>query len=273
MNTRCTPRFSTFAGIFGALAAAMACAAPPDAQAPGVDAAHAALPAATERQTPASSIPSQYAELAKKLEKQFPGYSVDSIRESGVEGILEVVLGGRRLIYSDLAGKHIFNGHLFNLDPYEDVTARRIAEVTRVDLKQLPLADAFDVVHGGGKREVYMFSDPDCPFCKKLEAELPKVDDVTIHVFLYPLTSIHPHAYEHALGIWCAKDRQKAWSDKMLKDMDPAGAKCANPIDRNLALGGKLRVDGTPTLIFADGRMHAGAVSAQEFERLLAGGE
>jgi thiol:disulfide interchange protein DsbC len=220
---------------------------------------------------PAPAIPPQYAELAKKLAKQFPDYPVDSIRESGVDGIVEVLLGGRRFIYSDLAGKHIFNGHLFTLDPQEDMTALRLAEIERVDVKQFPLADAFDVVHGNGKREVYIFSDPDCPFCKKLEQQLPQVKDVTIHVFLFPLTAIHPHAYEHALGVWCSKDRQKTWSDKMLKGLDPAAAKCDNPIDRNLALGNKLHFDGTPTIVLADGHVHEGTVTAEELEHLLAG--
>lgn len=230
----------------------------------------AALATADANPPPVPAIPPQYAELAKKLGKQFPEYPVDSIRESGVDGIVEVLLGGRRFIYSDLAGKHIFNGHLFTLDPQEDMTAQRLAEIERIDVKQFPLADAFDVVHGNGKREVYVFSDPDCPFCKKLEEQLPQVKDVTIHIFLFPLTSVHPHAYEHALGVWCSKDRQKTWSDKMLKGVDPAGAKCDNPIDRNLALGQKLHVDGTPTLVFADGRMHAGTVTAEELEHLLA---
>jgi thiol:disulfide interchange protein DsbC len=218
---------------------------------------------------PPPAIPPQYAELSKTLAKQLPEYTVDSIRESGVDGIVEVLLGGQRFIYSDLAGKHIFNGHLFTLDTHEDMTALRLAEIERLDVKQFPLIDAFDVVHGNGKREVYLFSDPDCPFCKKLEEQLPQVKNVTIHVFLFPLTAIHPHAYEHALGVWCSKDRQKTWSDKMLKGVDPAVAKCDNPIDRNLALGQKLRFDGTPTIVFADGRVHAGTVTAEEFEDLL----
>jgi thiol:disulfide interchange protein DsbC len=220
-------------------------------------------------QSPA--IPPQYADLAKKLEKQFPGYPIDSIRESGVDGIVEVLLGGRRFIYSDLAGKHIFNGHLFTLDPQQDMTALRLAEIQRVDVKQFSLADAFDVVHGNGKRELYLFSDPDCPYCRKLEEQLPQVHDVTIHLFLFPLTAVHPQAYQHALAVWCSKDRQKAWSEKMIKGVEPAGAACDNPIDRNLALGRKLHFEATPTLVFADGRVHEGTVSADELERLLSG--
>jgi thiol:disulfide interchange protein DsbC len=220
---------------------------------------------------PAGAIPAQYAALAAKLHKQFPEYAIDGIRPSGVEGILEVLLDGNRIVYSDTAGQHIFNGHLFDVEGHRDLTDERLEEVTRIDVRQLPLADAFNVVHGNGKREVYLFEDPDCPYCRKLEEQLPKVNNVTFHVFLYPLTSLHPHAYQHALGIWCSKDRVKAWTDKMLKGIDPAAAKCDNPLDRNIALGDKLHIDGTPTLILANGRPHAGTLTAEELEQLLAG--
>jgi thiol:disulfide interchange protein DsbC len=218
----------------------------------------------------ASTVSTQYAALATKLQKQFPEYPIDSIRPSGVEGILEVLFGGNRIIYSDATGEHFFNGHLFDVEAHRDLTDERLEEVTRIDLRQLPLADAFNVVHGSGKREIYLFEDPDCPYCRKLEEQLPQVDNVTFHVFLFPLTQLHPHAYEHALGIWCSKDRSKAWTDKMLKGIDPPPAKCANPLDRNVALGEKLHIDGTPTLILANGRPHSGTVTAEELEHLLA---
>ncbi|HEY3849751.1 MAG TPA: DsbC family protein [Steroidobacteraceae bacterium] len=240
-------------------------AAPSAATPPAAAPAPASAPTAH-----ASTVSPQYAALAAKLQKQFPEYAIDSIRPSAVAGVLEVLFGGNHIIYSDTAGEHVFNGHLFDVAAHRDLTDERLEEVTRIDVGQLPLADSFSVVRGNGKREIYLFEDPDCPYCRKLEEQLPKVDDVTLHVFLYPLTSIHPHAYEHALGIWCTKDRAKAWADKMLKGIDPPPAKCANPLDRNLALGEKLHIDGTPTLILANGRPHSGTVTAEELERLLA---
>jgi len=218
----------------------------------------------------ASSVSAQYAALAQKLQKQFPEYPIDSIRPSGVDGVLEVLFGGNRIIYSDANGEHFFNGHLFDVQGHRDLTDERLEEVTRIDVKELPLADAFNVVHGNGKREVYLFEDPDCPYCRKLEEQLPDVKDVTFHVFLFPLTSLHPHAYEHALGIWCSKDPARAWTDKMLRGIDAPPAKCANPLDLNLALGEKLHIDGTPTLILANGRPHSGTVTAEELEHLFA---
>jgi thiol:disulfide interchange protein DsbC len=241
-------------------------ATPPPAAAP----ATAAPAPADQRAAPA--IAPQYAELARKLSKTLPEYTIERISPSGVDGILEVLMEGNRIVYTDTSGKHLFNGHLFDIDAHEDLTERRIEALTRIDVKQLPLADAFDVVHGNGKRQLYLFEDPDCPYCKKFEEQLPKINDVTLHVFLYPLTTIHPHAYEHAQSVWCSKDRPKSWADKMLKGIDPPTAKCANPIDRNLALGEKLHIDGTPTIVFADGRVRAGTMSAEDLEHLLGGG-
>jgi thiol:disulfide interchange protein DsbC len=266
-------RTRKLAGIFAALAVAAiglspqrSGAVPPAAPA----GAASSPPAAGAPAAQAPGVSPQYAALAAKLQKQFPEYSIDSIRPSGVEGILEVLFGGNRIVYSDTAGEHIFNGHLFDLEGHRDLTDERLEEVTRIDVRQLPLADSFKVVHGNGKREIYIFEDPDCPYCRKLEEELPRVNDVTFHVFLFPLTALHPHAYEHALGIWCSKDRAKAWADKMLKGIDPPAAKCDNPLDRNVTLGDKLHIDGTPTLILANGRPHSGTLTAEELERLLA---
>jgi thiol:disulfide interchange protein DsbC len=258
-------RANAFAALL-CLPAAASIAAPPAATAPAAPLQTPAAPA-----KPPANIAPQYAELAKKLAKELPEYSIVSIAPSGVDGVLEVLMDGNRIVYSDPTGTHLFNGHLFALDTHEDLTERHLEDLRHIDVKLLPLADAFDVVHGNGKRTVYLFEDPDCPYCKKFEEELPKINNVTFHIFLFPLKSIHPHAYEHALGVWCAKDRQKAWSDKMMKDIDPPAAKCDNPLDRNLALGEKLHVDGTPTMVFADGRMHGGTMTAEEFEEALAG--
>jgi thiol:disulfide interchange protein DsbC len=274
----CVGRAVRSAGLLFATIAAMAIAGacnaaspPASAAAPGVPAAASAAAPAAAPAAKASDIPPEYSDLVKKLTKLLRDTQIQSVRPSGVEGIVEVLLVGNRIVYCDLAAKHLFNGHLFELDTQKDLTEQRIFEVTRIDPKELPLGDAFDVKHGNGKRELYLFEDPDCPFCKKFEEQLPEVTDVTMHIFLYPLTSIHPKAFIHARDIWCAKDRQKAWSDKMLKDIDPPTAECANPLDRNIALGTKLHIDGTPSMIFADGRIHEGMLEAEELERLLAG--
>jgi thiol:disulfide interchange protein DsbC len=56
----------------------------------------------------------------------------------------------------------------------------------------------------------------------------------------------------------------------MLNGTIPAAARCDTPIDKNLALGRKYRVNGTPTLVFASGERVPGAIPAEQIEKMLA---
>jgi thiol:disulfide interchange protein DsbC len=163
-------------------------------------------------------------------------------------------------------------GSLVDMKTNDDLTAARVADLSRVDVKKLPLQDAIVRVNGKGRRTIYVFSDPDCPFCRRLEPELDKLDDVTIYVFLYPLESLHSDAARKAQAIWCEADEKKRlalWHGVVSKTQDVATAECANPLKRNLALGEALGLQGTPTLIAADGRMLPGAAPAAAIEDWL----
>ncbi|MBP0609532.1 MULTISPECIES: DsbC family protein [Burkholderia] len=128
---------------------------------------------------------------------------------------------------------------------------------------------AIKTVRGNGKRTLYVFSDPDCSHCKRLERTLERIDNVTIQTFLYPLEGLHPQAAVHARGVWCANDRNAAWKAWMIDNAQPAAGTCAAPLAQIRSLGLALGLRGTPTLFNANGRMMSGAVSAPAIETLL----
>ena len=74
----------------------------------------------------------------------------------------------------------------------QDLTQQRIDELNKVNFSELPLKDAIKEVRGKGQRKLVVFSDPDCPYCKKLERDLPRLDNVTIYTFPFPLEGLHP---------------------------------------------------------------------------------
>lgn len=205
---------------------------------------------------------------AKKLA---PDVRVTSVRATPVIGINEVVLEGEQgpmLVYINDKGTYAFAGELIDVNKERSLTDERIEELTRVKFDSLPLDKAIKTVKGNGKRRLVVFSDADCPYCRKLEKELVAVNDVTIYTFLYPIA--HPAANQKSKQIWCAADRAQAWSDYMLNKTLPANnGDCPNPMEATLALGKKLRVSGTPTLIFANGKRAPGYVPADRIEKLL----
>jgi thiol:disulfide interchange protein DsbC len=211
------------------------------------------------------------ASLKKTIEATYPKVKIQNISKTPYAGLYEVFLDGQIIYTDDSFNFLIVEGRLVDPKNKRDLTAERMDELTRVDFASLPLDKAIKVVKGNGSRKLVVFSDPDCPYCKKLEQkDLVGITDVTIYTFLYPLESLHPDAANKSRAIWCAPDRSKAWQEWILNGQLPKGtASCDAPIDDVADLGSKLGITSTPTLIFANGKRLLGAYPAKEIEKIM----
>lgn len=208
------------------------------------------------------------AAIRKSVQARFPELPVESVSKTPINGIYEVVVGGR-ILYTDEKTSFIFIGSLLDTRGAgeRDLTAERSAQLTAQTLRKSS-EQAIKRVRGNGKRVIYTFEDPNCGYCKQLQRELVKVNDITVYTFLWPILS--PDSVEKSRGIWCSKDRAKAWDDFMLRGTPPVSdGKCDVPIDKNKLLAQRFRINGTPAIFLADGRMLGGYVPAEELERVL----
>jgi len=206
--------------------------------------------------------------LAGLLQSLYPSTRFGAINATPWPGVFEVAMGSN-LAYVDQSGQYFLFGHLYDMKSQRDITAERKDLLTRIDFDTLPLLDAIREVRGDGSRVLAIFSDPDCPYCQKLESDLRSLTDVTIYTFLMPLVSLHPAAHSKAVSIWCAKERIAAWQATMWRGEPIPLADCPHPVDRNVALGERLGINGTPTLIAFDGRMLPGAANKDQIEAWL----
>lgn len=197
---------------------------------------------------------------------------VEGITKTNVFGLYEVRLAtdeGTRIVYTDEAASYFFIGNIIDTKTQADITEARLRRLNAIPFADLPLAQSFKLVRGKGTRQLVYFSDPRCPYCRRLDQELQKLDDVTVHVFLMPI--IAPDSAAVSKAVWCAPDRGKAWVDLMLNQVEPPAPKanCDTPLEKNLALSRKHRINGTPTLVFADGQRVAGLMSAARLSKML----
>ncbi|MCL5060035.1 MAG: DsbC family protein, partial [Candidatus Thermoplasmatota archaeon] len=200
--------------------------------------------------------------IRKALTQQFPGAQISSVTKTPYSGLFEVYLDGQ-LIYVDAKAQYVFAGDVIDLKNRANLSQARLNQLQAIKWDSLPLGNALKTVKGNGARKLAVFSDVDCPYCRKFEAELAKVDNITVYTFLYPIEGLHPKAVQTSKQIWCAPDRNKAWEDYTAKNIVPNNdGKCANPVDATIALGSKLKVSGTPTLFFANGQRVPGMVPA-----------
>jgi thiol:disulfide interchange protein DsbC len=195
-------------------------------------------------------------------------FKVDGVRRSPVPGIWEVQIG-TDLIYVDEKGQHGFvEGQLVDLKSNRNLTQERIDELTAIRFQDLPLAMAIKQVNGKGTRQLAVFEDPNCGHCRNLRRDLLNVPDVTIYTFTLPILSADSE--EKARRAWCASDRLKAWNDLMLQGKVPDNkGSCDNPISKVAELGRKLKVTGTPTIFFANGKRLPGGVPAARLIKLI----
>jgi thiol:disulfide interchange protein DsbC len=215
------------------------------------------------------SVAAQEAAIRKNLGERLPQLEkIDEVSKSPMPGLYELRVNGTEIFYTDAEGNFLIQGNLIDTRQRRNLTEERVDKLMAIGFDSLPMKDAFTIVRGNGKRKMAVFGDPNCGYCKRFERDLQKVDNVTIHMFLYPILSADSN--EKSRNIWCAKDKAKAWQDWMVRDQLPAAASCDTAaVARNVELGRKYKITGTPTLVFADGSRVPGAIAAAQVEKHL----
>lgn len=202
------------------------------------------------------------------LQKEYPQMgAIDKVYKAPYLGLYEVVTDGQ-LFYTDEKARYLINGSIYDLKTGRNLTEERSRKLFAVDFNKLPFELALKQVKGNGERKLAFLTDPNCGYCRKLEGALKNVDNITLYRFLYP---IFPGSDIKVRNILCSKDPNKTWEDWMLNNVQPPEAKCTTQTEKVLALGKKLNVHGTPTLIFVDGTQVPGYLPAAELEKALNG--
>lgn len=210
------------------------------------------------------------ADLKAKLEAKFPNNKPSAVLRAPIAGLYEVDVG-HNVAYTDKDATYMIFGHVFDMATQSDLTQKRIDDISRIDFDKLPLKNAIKIVKGKGTHKFAVFSDPECPFCKKLETSLQSMTDYTEYVFLYPIDGLHPGASSVAQSIWCNKDRAKAWTSALTEGKMPETKTCTNPVAEDQKLGAGFGVQGTPTIINAAGKTVPGAIDGQKLNDFISG--
>jgi thiol:disulfide interchange protein DsbC len=219
----------------------------------------------------AGAVMAQEAAIRKNLAERLPNFpKIDEVTRTPVPGLWEVRIGND-VLYSDEQGNFLIQGQIIDTKTRTNLTEARLDKLTAIDFASLPLKDAIVWKQGTGERKLVQFSDPNCPYCKRFERDLTNVKDVTVYTFLYPI--LGQDSSEKARAIWCNKEPSQTWRAWMVdgKALPRVMGNCdASAIERNVELGRKHRVNGTPAIVFANGKRVGGAINAEQVENLLA---
>lgn len=213
----------------------------------------------------------QEAAIRKNMAERVPQLkNIDEVKPSPIPGLFEIRVNGTSIFYTDAQANYLIQGDLIDTKQRRNLTEERVEKLIAVKFDALPFKDSFTIVRGNGKRKLVVFEDPNCGYCKRFERDLQNVDNVTVHMFLYPI--LGAESTERSKAIWCAKDPVKAWQDWMVRDKAPAPAPAScdfTALERNVELGRTHKITGTPTLFFVDGSRVPGAIDAKQVEKQL----
>ncbi len=196
-------------------------------------------------------------------------HQVDEVRRTPVAGIYEVRLGND-LLYVDEKGQYLFyEGSLVEMKSQRNLTQERVDELLTIDFRTLPLGAAIKQVKGNGKRVLAVFEDANCGYCKRLRADLVKLDDITIYTF--PLAFLAADSETKARKALCSADPSRAWNELLLDNRIPGNAgTCDTSLAQVRDLAQKLGITGTPVVFFSNGRRLQGYAAPERFNKLLA---
>src|SRR5271169_1750638 len=194
--------------LFIPIALAACCLALP----PPVSAADAVKASAANDASANDAGAKETAAVKAQLVLKFPGAELSNVAKSPYFGLYEALLDDR-LVYTDAKVTFVMVGAIFDANTKQNLTDARLRQINHVSWDSLPLDLAFKRVKGNGTRRLAIFSDADCPYCKRIESEIKQLDDVTIYTFLFPVDQLHPDAARKSTLIWCAPDRALAWDE------------------------------------------------------------
>ena len=199
------------------------------------------------------------------------GGTIESVQKTPWGDLYEVVVRGRDgalIYYVDSRATVIITGSVIDAKTGRNLTEERQRRLDAVKWESLPLQWAITTVRGSGRRKIAILSDPNCPYCKRLEEGLATLDDITVHILPYAILS--PASVRQAKAVWCSKDRAKSWDDLMFRRIEPRAAPdCDTPVEKLVEFGRRIGATATPTWFLESGERYSGALPLDEVRRLL----
>lgn len=188
-------------------------------------------------------------EIRNALQGLDPNTPIQSIKPAQINGLFEVIIGNE-VYYVSANGRYVFNGDIYDASTKENLTSVARGKIALKILDKVGESGMIIYEPKKVRRTLTVFTDVDCPYCRKFHDDLPQhlANGIRIRYVMFPLRGLNSNVYRKEVSVWCSKDRRKAFDASKAGEAIKA-KQCANPIADNYILAQKLGVNSTPTLI------------------------
>jgi len=196
--------------------------------------------------------------IRKTIEGLFPDVNISRVQLSEISGLYEVLMG-TEVIYVSTDGQFLMRGDLIDLIQRRNLS-EEIRSASRIDiLKEIPESEVIEFAPKQTQNTVYVFTDIDCGYCRRLHKDVPELNrkGIAVRYLAFPRAGEGSASFRNMESIWCAEDRNQAMTDAK-NGKSVKSRKCMNPVKQQYLLGQTLGVRGTPAMYLEDGRQLPG---------------
>jgi thiol:disulfide interchange protein DsbC len=207
-----------------------------------------------------------------KLRESRSDLQLTNLRPSPLPGLYKIDINGQLAFVSE-SGEFLIAGEMYqasagglvNLQERDRLRQEAAFAPTRaerlaaIDQKEMVIYRPEKAVKG----HVYVFTDIDCGFCRKLHGQMDEMleQGIEVRYLAFPRAGANSRSAEKLATTWCADDRQQTMS-RFKQGENVELAVCgSHPVADQYMLGKELGVRGTPAIILESGKMIPGAVS------------
>ena len=212
-------------------------------------------------------------EVIQNLSRFFDGIDKKDITDSPFKGVYEVITYNpidSMLISED--GQYLIQGDVVNIKTRSLIQKSSKVKNLKLDLIST-IKDSDKIIYKAQdeKYQVHVFTDVDCPYCRRLHNSIGQMNDLGISVkyLASPLASLHPKAQGKMQKIWCADDRNQAMDDYNDSGTIVDASNCDNPVADQLEISKQLGVTCTPAILLSDGTLLPGFLPADKLLRKI----
>ena len=209
------------------------------------------------------------AQLTKRLQEVFPGVEISRVKPTPIENIYEVMMGPDVIYMTDDA-RFVLKGDLIDMQERRNISEAVRSQARGDLLNNIPQDEYIEFTSKDSKDTIYVFTDIDCGYCRKLHRDVTELNEnaITVRYLAYPRGGTRSSTYKQMQNVWCAEDRPQALTDakngKLAKSSN-----CDNPVAKQYALGKKMGVRGTPAIFLENGRALPGYLPPNELLKAL----
>lgn len=216
------------------------------------------------------SLDASVSNIEKKLVKSIiPGSSIKKIEKTPIDGLYMVLLENEKFLYVYPYKELIIFGEILtskgkNISTFlkEDMRKGDVVSKNNLDvilknskalLEMQELAVSVTYNRGSSEYAFYLFTDPDCPFCKDIE-ELFHDANTEVRYILTPSKKLHPKAFYKSQQLLSNQDEFSNILMKIRRDENitvSVSKESEAKVLEMMKLSEKLNISGTPmTLVF-----------------------